>query len=120
MEPKTKRTILLMGNDANLGYLLGRLAEQNEYQLTVAPENVTTQDFSAANPVAVIFPSTELLDKKQTLIGELTSLEIPILVCSSVNEQARARELGADYCLLHPITYDDFKSALLSVTITEA
>ena len=120
MDPKTQRTILLMGSDANLGYLLGRLAEQNEYQLTTAPEQVTVQDFVVANPVAVIVSSTELLDKKQMLIGEMSSLEIPIIVCSSVNDQARARELGADYCLLHPITYDDFRSALANVTAPKA
>ncbi len=109
-----------MGNDTNLGYLLGRLAEQNKYQLTVAPEKVTVQDFAAADPTAVIFSSTELLDKKQMLIGELSSLEIPIIVCSSVNDQARAKELGADYCLLHPITYDDFKSALARLAVPKA
>ena len=31
-------------------------------------------------------------------------------------EKARAIELGADYCLLHPLTYDDFKTALVNAT----
>jgi hypothetical protein len=36
-----------------------------------------------------------------------------------VIEEARARELGADYCLLHPLTYDDFQKALLLVTASD-
>lgn len=113
---RIKRTILLVSNDANLGYLLGRLAEQSEYQIAVAPEVASGQDFASANPAAVIFSSTDLLERKQILRGELSSLEIPIIVCSSVNDQVRAMELGADDCLLHPITYDAFKSVLANIT----
>ena len=38
--------------------------------------------------------------------------EIPVVVCASIAEEARARELGADHCLLHPFTYDGFLAAL--------
>lgn len=112
MDPKTRQTLLLMGSDANLGYLLGRFAEQSAYQLTVAPEKASIQDVTVANPSVIIFLSTDLLDKAQALVTELTSLEVPIIVCSSVTDQARARELGADSCLLHPITYEGFQDAL--------
>jgi len=112
MELKTRQTILLMGSDASLGYLLGRFAEQGEYQLTIAPEKVSILDVTVANPAAIIFLSTDVLDKAQALVTELTSLEVPIIVCSSVTDQAKARELGADACLLHPITYEGFQDAL--------
>ena len=112
MNPRTKRTILLMGSDASLDYLLGRFAEQSEYHLTVAPEKISIQDVTVANPMAIIFLSTDFLDKAQALVTELASLEVPIIVCSSVTDQARARELGADSCLLHPITYEGFQDAL--------
>lgn len=112
MDPNTKQTILLMGNDANLGYLLGRFAEQSEYQLTVTPEKISIQDIKVANPAAIIFSSTDFMDRAQALVTELTSIEVPIIVCSSVTDETRARELGADYCLLHPITYEGFQDAL--------
>jgi DNA-binding response OmpR family regulator len=112
MDLKTRQTILLMGSDASLGYLLGRFAEQSEYQLTIAPEKVSIHDVTVANPAAIIFLSTDLLDQAQALVTELTSLEVPIIVCSSVTDQVRARELGADSCLLHPITYEGFQDAL--------
>ena len=112
MNPRTKQTILLMGNDADLGYLLGRFAEQSEYQLTVTSEKISIQDIMVANPAAIIFSSTDFMDKAQALVTELASIEVPIIACSSVTDEARARELGADYCLLHPITYEGFQGAL--------
>jgi len=116
MNPKIKQTILMMGNDADLGYLLGRFAEQGEYQLTVVPEKISIQDVTVANPAAIIFSSMDFMDKAQALITELVSIEVPIIVCSSVTDEARARELGADHCLLHPITYDGFQNALAMVS----
>ena len=112
MNLQPKQTLLLMGNDPNLGYLLGRFAEQSEYQLTVVPEKISVQDVTVAKPTAIIFTSTDFLFKAQLLVAELVPLEVPIIVCSSVTDQVKARELGADYCLLHPITYDGFQSAL--------
>ena len=117
VNPKAKQTLMLMGNDTELSYLLGRFAEQSRYELTIAPEKVSVQDVTVANPVAIIFSSMERLDKAQTLITELAHIEVPIIVCSSVSDQVRARELGADFCLLHPITLDGFQSAL-SITNT--
>ncbi|HJS17780.1 MAG TPA: hypothetical protein VJ785_03470 [Anaerolineales bacterium] len=112
MSPKTKRTILLMGNEANLGYLLGRFAEQSEYQLTVSAEKISIEDVAVANPAAIIFSSTDFMAQSQALVMELAGIEVPIIVCSSVTDVAMARELGADYCLLHPITYEGFQGAL--------
>lgn len=112
MDPKTRQTILLMGTDSNLGYLLGRFAEQSEYQLTVASENISIQDVTVASPVAIIFSSMGFLSRAEDFVVELASLDVPIIVCSSVTDEARARELGADYCLLHPITYEGFQGAL--------
>ncbi len=112
MDPKTRQTILLMGTDSDLGYLLGRFAEQGEYRLRIVSETISIRDVTTADPMAIIFPSTDVLDQSQALVAELTSLDVPIIVCSSLTDEARARELGADSCLLHPMTYDGFQNAL--------
>ena len=119
MSPNTKRTILLMGNEANLGYLLGRFAEQSEYQLRVSAEKISIQDVAVANPAAIIFSSTDFMALAQALVTELAGFEVPLLVCSSVADEVRARELGADYCLLHPITYEGFQGALALVSTSK-
>ena len=117
MNPKTKRSLLLIGSDANLGYLLNRFAEQSEYQLTTAPEKISIQEVTVADPAAIIFSSMDFLNKAQAFVAELDNLEVPVIVCSAVNDQAKARELGADSCLLHPITLEGFQNTLASVNV---
>jgi hypothetical protein len=48
-------------------------------------------------------------------ISALTDQNIPIIVCSSGGDQARARECGADDCLVHPFLYDNFSRMLETV-----
>jgi len=119
MTSNPQPVILLFGNDTTLSYLFGRFAERSGYRLIVNSENLSSGEIEAVNPATIIFPSTELLEKTQALVMELVSLEAPIIVCSSVADEARARELGADFCLLHPITYDGFQDALASATATK-
>lgn len=119
MSTKATPTILLIGSDTALGYLLRRYAERGGYQFKVNAASISSREIATINPVVVIFLSTELLARHQAVVSELTNLDAPILVCSSAVEEARARELGADYCLLHPVTYDDFQSALEHATASK-
>ena len=119
MNPKTQPTILLVGNDVSLSYLLGRFAEQSGYQLIANTGGLAVGEIAAVKPAVIIFLSTELLAKDHALITELASLDTPIMVCSSVAEEARARELGADYCLFHPLTYNDFQTTLAHATASK-
>ena len=112
-------TILLIGKDATLSYLLARFAEHKKYQWKVSLDNVSGSEIAAMKPAVVIFLSTELLARDQTLVAELANFEAPIVVCSSPVEEARARELGADYCLLHPFTLSGFQAALTNVTASK-
>lgn len=114
MTSNPQPVILLFGNDATLSYLFGRFAERSGYRLAINSENLSTGEIEAVNPVAIIFLSTELLERAQALVTELVGFEAPVVVCSSAADEVRARELGADFCLLHPITYDGFQEALAS------
>jgi DNA-binding response OmpR family regulator len=119
MNSKAQSTILLVGDDPSLNYLLGRFAERSGYQLTHGLEGLSIAEISAVDPAVIIFLSAELLGKTPSLFGELASLDAPIIVCSSVAEESRAREWGADYCLLHPLTYDEFRIALKQLGISK-
>src|SRR5258706_1203530 len=98
MDLKAPPTVLLIGNDTTLSYLLGRFAERNGNQLTASTENLSIKQIELANPAVIIFSTTELLAKNLTLVEELSSLDILIMVCSSFAEEGRERELGADHC----------------------
>jgi len=113
MDLKAPPTILLVGNDTSLSYLLGRFAERNGNQLVTSSENnLSMKQIELANPAVVIFASMELLATNRALVEELSSLDTLIMVCSSVSEEGRARDLGADQCLLHPLNYSDFQTAM--------
>jgi hypothetical protein len=53
------------------------------------------------------------MNPRQSGIGD----ELPVIVCSFNGDEARARELGADYCAFHPVRYRDFLAALKAVGI---
>ena len=112
MNPNIQQTILLVGSDQALNYLLGRFVEESKCTLAVLPVIASAQEITDINPKSIIFLSREHLAAAQTLMTELTSLESSIIVCSAVADESIARELGADHCLLHPITYDSFRKAL--------
>ncbi len=111
--------ILLIGNDTTLHYLFGRFAERCGYRLVVSLENSSAGEVAAVSPVMIVFPSLKILESFQILVGELASLDFPIMVCSSVADEVRARELGADYCLTHPVSFDDFQATLTTVSASK-
>ena len=102
----------MIGNDQALSYLIGRYVEQSGYDVTTVQIVPSVAETLALQPVAIIFQSVENLETAQILVRELAESDVPVLVCSSVTDQARARELGADNCLLHPLTYDSVLAAL--------
>jgi DNA-binding response OmpR family regulator len=112
MVSKAQPILLAIGNDAALSYLLGRFAERSGYQLMVNAENTSGREIAGIDPAVIVFLSMERFTSDHALLVELANLDMPILVCSAAIEEARARELGADYCLLHPLTYADFEAAL--------
>lgn len=113
---KHRNIILVIGSDASLIYLLVRFAERGGYQLKVYREDLSVTEIAAIDPLVVIFLSVDHLARASAVLTELAGPDVPLLVCSSITEGPRATELGADYCLLHPLTYDDFQTTLANAT----
>ena len=111
--------IVVVGSDSSLNYLLGRYAELIGCAISFEKSILSAEAIRRSEPVAVIFPSVEILAGAQTLVSELTNCEIPIIVCSSVLDQAKTRELGADYYLLHPLGFDGFSSTMQAITTSQ-
>jgi CheY-like chemotaxis protein len=116
VKPSSQSSILMIGNDASLTYLIGRYAERSGYRIQALQAVPSAEEVGAARPLAILFPTVESLEAAQRLISDLASWDIPVLVCSSITDEARARELGADHCLLHPLTYDGFVAALAATS----
>jgi DNA-binding response OmpR family regulator len=104
--------ILLISNDATMTYLIRRYAEQSGYELNPTSVIPLPEEVIDLGPEAILFASIERLEAAQSLINVLETSDIPVLVCSSLSDEARAWELGADRCLTQPLTYDGFLHAL--------
>ena len=111
--------IVVVGGDPSLQYLLERYAGRIGYSISFEKDLSFADAIRGSEPVAVIFPSVEILESAQALAAELTNDDIPIIVCSSVPDQAKTRQLGADYCLLHPLEFDSFSSTLNSIMVSQ-
>jgi CheY-like chemotaxis protein len=110
--PPSSSKIIFIGNDMTLSYLIGRYAEQGGYEFTLLSSMPPAKEVCDLRPVVILFSSLEQLEAAQSLIQDLANCEIPVLVCSSVTDETRARELGADHCLTQPLTYDGFLAVL--------
>lgn len=117
MRPSLQSKILMIGNDPALAYLIGRYAKQGGYGIATVPMAPSPVEARALQPVAILFQSVESMEVSISLIREMTDCDVPVLVCSSVTDEARARELGADHCLLHPLTYENVLAALTATNV---
>jgi CheY-like chemotaxis protein len=104
--------ILFVGNDPSLEYLLERYAQRSGCGVRCVRDMTPDLDMHDAGLKSVWFSSLDMLESFQPLRPSFLNLDIPIVVCSSIADDARAVELGADYMFLHPITFDSFQSAL--------
>lgn len=120
MTTPIETTLLVIGNDDRLIYLLQRFAEQSGCQMIQRTFAPWIDEMRRLKPVAIIFLSMELLQAAQSLVEDLSTRETLVLVCTSLGDEIRARESGADACLFHPLTYDDFRIALSTICPPES
>jgi DNA-binding response OmpR family regulator len=111
----SRPTILLVGDDEALSYLIERYGEQSGFRVRVERTPPKASDRAWREPAVVWLSSIDVLAAARPRETGLISDDAPLVVCSSVADDRRARELGADYSVLHPLTYPDFLAALSAV-----
>jgi len=109
--------IVVIGGNSSFNYLIQRYAERIGCSISVVLSSASVEAISQLKPVAIVFPSVENLGDCQLLVTGLTNCDIPIIVCSSIEDQNHARALGADYCLVHPLIYDQFSIVLEAIRV---
>jgi len=113
---RTERTtILFVGDDPPLAYLIERYAQRSGHRLHLAKTLPAPGEVAALAAAVVWFSSLASLEAAQPRPAEAVSNDVPLVVWATVTDTARAYELGADYCALHPFTYQDFLTALAAV-----
>lgn len=108
----TQSPLVIIGGNSSFHYLIQRYAEKIGYSTLPLEAAITIDMVCDLHPMGVIFASLENLESSRTFVAGLANRDIPIIVCSSVIDQARAQECGADFCLLHPFVYDNFSLIL--------
>ena len=109
---RSKAKLLLVGSDARLAYLLGRYAEQTEMEVVKVESYPTIFEITRIKPTAIIFSSIDIMRESGSIILDLIELDIQMVVCASIGDELAARELGADVCMFHPISFEMFCDAL--------
>jgi DNA-binding response OmpR family regulator len=116
----SRPTILLVGDDDALTYLIERYGEQSGFRVAVERSPVAPGDRNGPDPAVVWLSSLDVLALYRPRETGLVSDDAPLVVCASVADDGRARELGADYSVMHPLTYPDFLAALSAVGVHNA
>jgi DNA-binding response OmpR family regulator len=111
--------ILLVGDDEGLTYLIERYGERSGFRVHVE-RTPNDSDWTRLEPSVVWLSSLDVLAALRPRETGAVSDDAPVVVCSSVADDRRARELGADYSVLHPLTYPDFLAALSAVGLQAA
>ncbi len=110
--PASQSIALVIGNDARLFYLLNRYAHLSGLELTSSLPAAAMTEIQKINPAYLIFSSLDTMKECHNWLANLNDREIKIIVCTAVGEEAAAREMGADDCMFHPLTYASFCTAL--------
>ena len=112
--------IILVGNDERLFYLLKRFVEQSPCELIPWLNIPSAAEIITLNPSLIIFSTIDHLEESQSLLEHTSAHEIPVMVCISLADEAHAHELGADVCLFHPLSFENFKNAMSGICQVEA
>jgi hypothetical protein len=116
----TQSRLIIIGGNSSFHYLIQRYAEKIGCAILPLESSITIDRVCKLHPMGVIFASLENLESSRTFAAGLANRDVPIIVCSSVADQARARQCGADYCLLHPFAYDNFSLILDAIASANA
>lgn len=118
-------TILLIDDDPGFAYLVQRYAQTSGVRFVGAAELDDALTLARSlQPVLILIdltlPPIDGWQIVQALRAEQSTRAIPLAICSSVLDQARAWEEGADYCLPKPVMYSDFLAVLTRAGVSIA
>lgn len=120
MDQIANRQIMIVGRDSHFSYLLQRFVRTSAHR--VIPVNLGDDVLSLAKqekPHAIVLEvdAAEPVGwhTLRTLKSDPEAGQIPVIVCSWLDESARGLTEGADVYLRMPILYQEFGSALEAI-----
>jgi CheY-like chemotaxis protein len=124
MDQISMKRIMIAGGDSHFSYLMQRYVRKSAHKIIAA--NLGEDLLALARcekPAAIVLevdlPETVGWQQLRALKADPEVGEIPVIVCSWLNEEARGLAEGADIYLRMPILYSDFGSALAAILVKE-
>jgi len=113
MAPK----VMIVGEDTEFIYLMQRYVSQGGYHTFVARPNPEMVDLVRQEvPLCILMdvesPSAHGWDILRMLKADPDTRDIPVVICSWLDEEARCLREGAEAHLRKPVMYDDIWATL--------
>ncbi len=122
MDQKVNASIMVIGADSHFCYLMRRYVLESAHKIIFAYLGddalaLAQKEIPAAIILEVDQPDTRGWELLKILKIDKATQNIPIVLCSWLNEDQRGIEEGADACLRKPILYSEFKTVLSLIGI---
>jgi len=114
-------TVMIVEDDSTVIYMMERYAQRSKCQVIttcgIDALALAKEETPAVIMLDILMPGMDGWQVLRALRGDPVTCDIPVVLCSALDEQARGQAEGADYYLKKPILYRDFVIALTSVGI---
>jgi CheY-like chemotaxis protein len=122
MDGTTAPKVMIVGEDTEFAYLIQRYVNQGGYHAFVARPNPGTVDLARQEvPLCILMdvesPSAHGWDMLRMLKLDPGTRDIPVVICSWLDEEARCLKEGAEAHLRKPVMYDDILSTLRDIGV---
>ena len=122
MNSAAASTIMIIGDDSDFSYLMQRYVRQSGHQMVVAGLGEEAVALARREKPVVIMLEADLPDKTgwdvlRALKADRATCDIPVVICSWLDEEARSLAEGADGYLRKPVMYRDFLAALVEAGV---
>jgi CheY-like chemotaxis protein len=117
MEEVDGTTIMVVGDDPGFTYLMRRYVREAAHQPMASSFTEDALALASREKPAVILLEVDLPGTKcwrwlRALKADQTTRDIPVVLCSWLDDEERSLEEGADVYLRKPVLYVDFLDAL--------
>jgi CheY-like chemotaxis protein len=122
MDQAIQASIMVIGDDSHFCYLMRRYVRESAHQVVFANLDNDAQELARhSKPVAIILqvdlPGTRGWQVLRAIKADQTTSNIPIVLCSWLDEAQRGLDEGGAIYLRMPILYQDFEAALANLNI---
>ena len=124
MDQISNNRIMIIGDDAHFLYLIKRYVRRSAYEIScINLDDDLLALVKHQRPIAIVLevdlPRTIGWQMLRQLKTDPEAGNIPVIVCSWLDDEPRALMEGANSYLRMPILYTDFETALGSVLMKE-